>query len=356
MSALARTVSTRPAEMLAGVTLKNGWKVTSIAKRSPTSTGGNFSIGYHARHADGRKGFLKAIDLTKVLQEPDTMKAMQQISEAYNFEVEVCNRCLDLKNIVSIYEYGEITPDSGNPGIGKVFYLLFEAASGDIRAVLDRESRENDLVWKLRTLKNVAAGIHQLHLSGITHQDLKPSNVLAFDDELFKVGDLGSSSTVQDEGPRDQLRVPGDLGYAPVELFYDPSKRQSFQDRCAADLYLLGSLIFFHFGGTSARAALIAAQSRTSNALRDQFSEDLPIWQQAFAYSLDDLAQNLDTQGLPKKVSDELISLVAELCEPDPLRRGNKKRLQARAQQRLLAQRYEGRFLHLERLSWVHAK
>ena len=340
--------------MLTGHDLNNGWKVDSIVTRSPTATGGKFSVGYKVKHVDGKIGFLKAIDLSEVFQAKDTMQAMQAVSEAYNFEVLVSKKCSQLKNVVSIYEHGEVTIPGGHPGINKVFYLLFESADGDIREILDRENRHDDSRWKLKSLRNVASGIGQLHANGITHQDLKPSNVLGFNNSIFKIGDLGCCSATGTSGPRDELRIPGDTGYAAVELFYNASQRQGFFDRCAADLYLLGSLIFFHFGGTSAKSALMHAKRRISTPLSNNFECDLPIWKQAFAYSLDDLDDALDRTGIPEAVRIGLLEVASELCEPDPSKRGNPKRINANPSQRLLAFRYEGKFVHLERLAWIH--
>jgi len=342
----------RPAETLVGKDIGNGWTIVSLIKRSPSATGGKFSVGYEAQHSDGRKGFLKAIDLTEVLQAPDTMKAMQAISEAYNFEVTICKQCKELKNVVSIFEHGEFSTGHGFPGIDKVFYLLFESADGDLREILDREHRHDDLIWKLRTLRNVAAGLGQLHASGITHQDLKPSNILGFSENLFKLGDLGCSSAATIIGPRDRVRIPGDTGYAPIELFYSGHK-QSFFDRCAADLYLLGSLIFFHFGATSAKSALIAARRRIPHEITNIFDLDLPHWQQAFAYSLDELSESMGATNIPLPVANGLIELLSELCEPNPARRGSRKRIAAKPDQRLLLRRYESKLLHLERLAWT---
>jgi eukaryotic-like serine/threonine-protein kinase len=146
------------------------------------------------------------------------------------------------------------------------------------------------------------------------------------------------------------------MGYAAIELFYDPMQRQTFVDRCAADLYLLGSLVFFHFGGTSAKSSLLAAKSQMPGDITNNFEDDLPIWKQAFAHSLSELDDTLRSSGLHDEITAKLIQIVSELCEPDPLRRGNPRRYTANSNIRLYPLRYESKFVHLERLLWVHSK
>ena len=56
---------------------------------------------------------------------------------------------------------------------------------------------EVDWTVKLRLFRDVVAGIHQMHVKGIVHRDLKASNVLLFDTKkrrpTAKVSDLGRS-------------------------------------------------------------------------------------------------------------------------------------------------------------------
>ena len=58
-------------------------------------------------------------------------------------------------------------------------YIVFELASGDIRAEIERLPNF-DLAWCLRSLHNATVGVQQLHSKDIAHQDIKPSNVLVF--------------------------------------------------------------------------------------------------------------------------------------------------------------------------------
>src|SRR6266851_917241 len=52
-------------------------------------------------------------------------------------------------------------------------------ADGDVRKHLS-PTQSLDIVWILRCLHHIATGLHQLHSAKVAHQDLKPSNVLAF--------------------------------------------------------------------------------------------------------------------------------------------------------------------------------
>jgi serine/threonine protein kinase len=353
MSYHATNSYSRPAELLVGELLDGGWKVTSLIQRGSTATGGKFSVGYLAENEKGDKAYVKALDLSEILQARNAMQELEAISRAYNFEVNICKSCQNLKNVVSIFGHGQANLAHKAPGFSQVFYLIFEKAEGDIRDIIEEEHRHDDLKWKLRVLKNVAAGLSQLHRNGITHQDLKPSNILGFSDSVFKIGDLGCASCGDGKGPRDSLTIPGDRGYAPLEMLYQVSDKLDMNDRKAADLFLLGSLFFFHFAGTSALSSLISAQNSLGHALSSNFRIDLPIWQQAFAEVLCELSGNLKSQGLPNPLIEGIVSIIRELCEPDPTKRGNKKRWNSNPSVRLLAERYESRILYLERLTWI---
>src|SRR5947207_1742238 len=83
----------RPAEMLAGRSLPGGWKVVRVADRNKTATGGHFSTGYIAEHADGRRGFLKAMDYTAAFESPNTAQMLEWMANAYLFEKNICEKC-----------------------------------------------------------------------------------------------------------------------------------------------------------------------------------------------------------------------------------------------------------------------
>ena len=113
-------------------------------------------------------------------------------------------------------------------------------ADGDVRRVLNN-SQTVDLAWKLHSLHDIAVAIQQLHNIQVSHQDLKPSNILLFKEES-KVGDLGRSTCAAIDSQYNLMPYSGDLSYAPFEILYNQPLSDSQEQFFATDCYLLGSL------------------------------------------------------------------------------------------------------------------
>src|SRR5207249_3957485 len=64
-----------PAHGLLNIDLENGWRVVERLPDpgSAGGTGGHFSVGYIVEHADGRRAFLKALNLAPALQSRQVM-------------------------------------------------------------------------------------------------------------------------------------------------------------------------------------------------------------------------------------------------------------------------------------------
>ena len=304
--------------MLLGLTLEGGWKVTEKLVRPAYATGGHFSMSYAVESSSGRRGFLKALDYSSVFLQPDVPRALEAMTSAYNYERDLLRRCVRMSRVVTSLADGEIR----KPGwILPVNYLIFEWAAQDSRAVLDT-SRKFDIAWRLRTLHQASVGLQQLHAQRIAHQDLKPSNLLIFGDEESKIADLGRSSYRGSEGPFDMEEFPGDWKYAPPEFLYGRISQDWTTRRLASDMYQLGSLVMFFFGGSGTTSSLLAQLNRrhAPQHWTGTYQEVLPFVRQAFVKSI-----SMMEATVPDTLKAPIARMVGELCDPDPNQRGHPK-------------------------------
>ncbi len=247
----------------------------------------------------------------------------------HDFERDLLAKCRNrrLDRVVTPIDDGTVKVPGNFGLLDNVSYLIFELASGDIRNEIS-SWKEFDLAWALRSLHYTTVGMKQLHSSGIAHQDLKPSNVLVFKEEGAKVTDLGRASDNQMTSQVDRYRIPGDVGYAPPEQWYGWRHSKDFDSRCVADLYLLGSLVFFYFATCSATQAIRLKISQTcQKQLGQDFLQDLPYIQHAFSEVLGELESAL--LPVAGEITNELVLIADQLCQPDPRRRGDPKPMQS---------------------------
>lgn len=313
----------------------NGWKVVSpltwgldpvggVPVLDGYGTGGNFSAGYHVER-DGKKAFLKAIDLSPIRREPDVIRAMKRITDSVNFEREIHQICSDnrMDKVILAIDSGEI---SLGPNIqDRVPYIILELADGDVRRNLRKINACHQLSWKLRALHHTATGLGQLHAKQIAHQDLKPSNVMHFADQAaFKIGDFGRSAKQGSAPPHEELGVAGDLTYAPPELLYGQIDPNWVTRRIGCDLYLLGSLIVFFFLGQGTTPLIMDKLDWVHKpvAQRGQwggiYKDVLPYVRNAFTIVLQEVALEI-----PDDLREDITNAIAQLCDPDPSLRGH---------------------------------
>jgi serine/threonine protein kinase len=308
---------------LLGKTLKTGWRVTEKVKAKPGSSGGAFSVCYLAEK-EGKIGFLKALNVLTFLNDEDIdlPKAMAETLNTFNFEKEILEKCGN-KNLSKVSKL----LDAGSENItgyiiNNVNYLIFEKADDDVRNYINF-SNNIDLAWKLRSLHNIAVGIKQLHSIDISHQDLKPSNVFIFNEELSKIGDLGRALCDTISGPHSNRNFAGDSRYAPPEV-YHRFVLPDWNDKVfAIDCYLLGSMAAFYITGQSMTALLGKQINPNISILTLPFEEALPYWIEGF----DNVMQNLEIDLVDFEDKDLFITNVRMLCYPDPRNRGHFKNI-----------------------------
>lgn len=273
--------------------------------------------------------FLKAFDFAKFFQIAEPGKrivdVMADMLGAFKYEKQLSDFCKGhhVTKVLFVKEAGEETVEGFTIPI--VPYLIFDLADGDVRKNL-LFSEKLDLVWRLRSLHDIAVGLKQLHLIEISHQDLKPSNILLFNGES-KIGDLGRSVCRTISSPYDTLPFAGDYNYAPPEIMYGYYLPNWYHRVFATDCYLLGSMVVFYFIGISMSALLSKFIPREVryDVWRGSYDEIKPYILNAFSEALDEFAGAI----VGDQISSELRWAVERLCYPVPEERGHPKDLAA---------------------------
>lgn len=313
-------------KQLEGLTLEGGWVIGRLLPKEAEQTGGYFSEGYECATPTGQRAFLKAIDLFEALDDPDNViEALHTLSDGVLCEQELLNECRRMDRVVKALAFGDIRELAGQRLMIPVPYIIFELAEGNVRHVV-RASARPSYAWILRTLHHVTIGLMQLHRRRIAHQDLKLSNALRFDgDKVVKIADLGRSVRQGRPVWYDRERWPGDWSYAPPEAAYGFTQIE-FNERFAADLYLLGSFAITLLTGAPINPLLYSALPPDfrpplfKGSYSGTFEYVLAHLQEAFDQVMATVAAHVPPEA---PFQDELMGFIRQWCTPDPRDRGH---------------------------------
>lgn len=308
---------------LEGRTLKSGWKVLSMHRPKPGSSGSNFSVCYSVER-DGASGFMKVLNVLRFLQEdnPDLPKALELVLSNYNFEKNILEKCgtRRLSKVAKLLDCGH--EHVAGFLIPNIHYLIFERAESDVRAFMNF-SRNVDLAWKLKSLHSISIALQQLHSAEISHQDIKPSNAFVFADQSTKLGDLGRAITPDIPCAHSHLHFAGDPKYAPPEALHNYRMHDTSAAPYAVDCFMLGSLISFYFTGFNMTALMIQNFPLGFNwaDYKGRFKEAVPYWQFALDKAIQHIRSSIDSMN--PNDAEEMLGIVRALCQPEPEQRGH---------------------------------
>lgn len=220
-----------------GETLAGGYRPSSFA-----GAGAFCGVFESTDPASGRPVAIKLRKLSR--PDPDADREFRD-------EVELLRRLNGCDCIVDLLDSGQHTIYFRHPATGAVFpvtteFAVLELAAGSLVELLLAAPM---LAWaeRLRLFRDVVKGVHQMHLKGLVHRDLKAENVLLFESPArAKVADLGRAHDTN-EPPRFAVEAylmgRGDPRFAPLEFLWGQGT-QDANAQALADLYLLGSLLF----------------------------------------------------------------------------------------------------------------
>ena len=141
---------------------------------------------------------------------------------------------------------------------------MFELAESDVRVHVDKRI-QFDTAWTLGALHDLAVAIQQLHSGKVSHNDIKPENLLVFRDMNFrdrlqKLADLGCATSPLIVSIYDDALCAGDPRYAAPEALYRSASSQvcTFEARRSMDIYHLGSMVYFLITGRMLTPEVVA--------------------------------------------------------------------------------------------------
>lgn len=307
---------------LVGRILKSGWRVVEKIEPKNNRQKGKFSVCYMVEK-DGQQRFMKVMDINEHIHRlsPDESQAdaFKRVLDQYTYERDVCNYCKGkhLSNVTIVLDSGDESLD--DEVFVPMYYLIFERADGDVIDALE-DSACLDFAWRLRSLHSVAVGLQQLHSAGITHEDIKPSNILTFDKKkITKVGDLGYSTCDTIRSPFEDDPFPGDHNYAPPERVYQYHIADLKLSKRLTDCYLLASLITFYTTGVSLNALIMQymPESHRPDKFNGSFKDVKDHLDYAFSKALERIKEDIPFEEL----KETIIGIVRQLGDPDPERR-----------------------------------
>ncbi|RRJ96040.1 hypothetical protein Ga0100231_019005 [Opitutaceae bacterium TAV4] len=302
------------------------WSVNKKLSGTANLGGGGFSSGYIAKADDGTVGYLKAINIHYAFQSTGKNFAdlMNEITGDYIHERDLLAYCRDqgLDRIVAAID-GDIHHEPGH--FIPVPYLVFELCEkGDIAR--HSQMASPGLAWRLRIFHGACVGLAQLHRHGIAHQDMKPENVLVFQDDISKLADLGRSTKNESGARFGNPCDGGDMAYAPFELWYRVNHPEWDVRRRATDLFMLGGVLAFLVANVN---LLSLTLGKLPLNMQPRTNLNLSGWSGTYDALIPTLRRCL-CEAVAEIVSTirndmryPIERMLLWLCEPDPLRRGH---------------------------------
>jgi len=178
-------------------------------------------VVYLARDLDsGTKVALKVLP-------PELTRNIKYV-ERFRREAQAVSH-LEHPNIIKVYEIGE---QDG------VHYFAMEYLGGPNLRTLLKERKRISVPEAVQIIVQIADALDLAHSRGVVHRDVKPDNIMANEDGVFKIMDFGIAHT--EEGTR--LTVTGTIMGTPEYMSPEQASGTAVDRR--TDIYALGIVLY----------------------------------------------------------------------------------------------------------------
>ncbi len=240
---------------------------------------GSFARVYRAIHRD--TGGILAVKVlrSRYSNDPDKCRAFRHEGEM--------GQLLRHPNIVAIDDVGE---ESGTS------YITMEFVEGQTLRELVKIRGALDVPRALDVIAQLAAGLDYAHRRGVTHRDLKASNVIVSSTGEAKLVDFGLAGVDESgDGALGRIDQPRTIDYAALEKLTGMK-----DDAVRSDIFFLGTIAYLVVAGAS---PLKETRDRNERADPQRYRGIVPLAERC--------------PDLPKEVVD----LVSRMINLDPLER-----------------------------------
>ena len=149
-----------------------------------------------------------------------------EFEKRFRREVRAAAR-LDDRHVVPIYDVGEID--------GRLYVTMRLIAGTDLNTLLDAGPLDPQRAVKI--IEQIAAALHNAHVTGLVHRDVKPSNILLDENDFAYLIDFGIARTAED-GVTQTGAAIGTWAYMAPERFSTDEIHPS------SDIYALACVLY----------------------------------------------------------------------------------------------------------------
>ena len=216
---------------------------------------GSFARVYRATHIETGATIAVKVLRSRYSAEPEKCKAFRREGEM--------GRLLRHPNIVAIEDVGEENNTS---------YITMEFVEGQNLRELVRIRGAIDLPRALAMLSQLLAALEYAHRRGLSHRDVKSSNVLVAATGHAKLADFGLAGVDADTGDKSlgkRVELPRTVDYATLENLSGMR-----DDSLRSDIFFLGTIAYLALSG---RPALKESRDRAERAKPERYTSIQPL-------------------------------------------------------------------------------